>query len=75
MPKNSVYGLENISNQKIFFNEVKNWKLLMEEGTMYLCEALWAKKDNNQGNGQWLPLLQHLEDTSWVCGFFGYLKK
>ncbi len=36
---------------------------------MDLCETLWAKKDNNQGNELWLPLLQHLEDTSRVCGF------
>ncbi|MCD7825240.1 MAG: CRISPR-associated helicase Cas3' [Clostridiaceae bacterium] len=29
--------------------------------------AFWAKKDGCQG--KWLPLLQHLEDTSRVCGF------
>lgn len=34
-----------------------------------LCKALWAKKDDFQGKGEWLPLLQHLEDTSRVCGF------
>ncbi len=34
-----------------------------------LCAALWAKKDNDQGKGEWLPLQQHLEDTSRVCGF------
>ena len=36
---------------------------------MDLCGALWAKKDDCQGKGEWLPLLQHLEDTSRVCGF------
>lgn len=36
---------------------------------MDLCKALWAKKDDYQAKGEWLPLLQHLEDTSRVCGF------
>ncbi|MCD8110613.1 MAG: CRISPR-associated helicase Cas3' [Clostridiales bacterium] len=36
---------------------------------MDLCMALWAKKVEYQANGEWLPLLQHLEDTSRVCGF------
>ncbi len=34
---------------------------------MDLCMALWAKKDDCQA--KWLPLLQHLVDTSRVCGF------
>ncbi len=36
---------------------------------MDLCKALWAKKDDYQAKGEWLPLLQHLKDTSLVCGF------
>ncbi|MCD8151449.1 MAG: CRISPR-associated helicase Cas3' [Clostridiales bacterium] len=36
---------------------------------MDLCRELWAKKDDDQAKGEWLPLLQHLEDTSRVCGF------
>ena len=28
-----------------------------------------GKKDDYQAKGEWLPLLQHLEDTSRVCGF------
>lgn len=36
---------------------------------MELCKVLWAKKDDYQAKGEWLPLLQHLEDTSRVCGF------
>ncbi len=34
-----------------------------------LCQTMWAKKDDFQGKGEWLPLLQHLEDTSRVCSF------
>lgn len=36
---------------------------------MDLCSALWAKKNDRQGAGEWLPLQQHLKDTSLVCGF------
>ncbi len=34
-----------------------------------LIHALWAKKEESGGEMKWLPLLQHLEDTSRVCGF------
>ncbi|MCC8191978.1 MAG: CRISPR-associated helicase Cas3' [Ruminococcus sp.] len=37
---------------------------------MNLCTALWAKKEREDDlQTKWLPLLQHLEDTSRVCGF------
>ena len=34
-----------------------------------LIHALWAKKEESNGEMKWLSLLQHLEDTSRVCGF------
>lgn len=34
-----------------------------------LLDALWAKKEESSDQTEWLPLLQHLEDTSRVCGF------
>ncbi|MCD8223217.1 MAG: hypothetical protein LUD07_13725 [Clostridiales bacterium] len=54
--------------QKAIENEAQI-KLEKKEKTMDLSKALWAKKDDDQGKGEWLPLLQHLEDTSRVCGF------
>jgi CRISPR-associated endonuclease/helicase Cas3 len=44
--------------------------MIEREGCMGdLSKALWAKKDDYQGKGEWLPLQQHLEDTCGVCGF------
>lgn len=54
--------------QEAIENEAQT-KLEKKEKMMDLCKALWAKKSDDQGKEEWLPLMQHLEDTSRVCGF------